>query len=669
MTPHRSLSYQPHIDGLRTIAILPVLLFHAELAGVGGGYVGVDVFFVISGFLITSILRHEIGSGTFSFARFYERRIRRLIPAQVPVLLFSLAFATLFFVGTDFVDFINSMFFSTIFSANWYFLATSGYFDAPADVKLLLHNWSLSVEEQYYFLFPFVLIFARRFSVKGGLIAICLIAVASFAYAQSLVASGQSEIAFLHSGARFWELMIGSLLTFVPNPPARFRTGVAALRLIGLAMVMSAIIVFTKDTPFPGLAAVLPTIGTALIIYGGTMESASWWREPVGALLSTRLFVYIGKISYSLYLWHWPLLVAVNYLYQDPGSSLRVAALVAAVVLSAASHRWIEEPFRKKRMLPTRRRAFAGFAAVSATAVGVFALVQITDGLPQRFSPELRAALERSKVVWAPNCRKVKFEADDISGCLIGTDIVPEPEQVQMIVWGDSLAATIGDIVQEYAVETGETVLLFSNPSCPSLINTRKDRDLKGDCPAINDRIMAFAERSGAQIVLVSAWRDLASDRKGPFGVVDTAGEHVVGEALDVQLRGAFDAMLSRFGDRPVLVVGQPPRYKFEVDSVVARDAILGRAPTPVNDISAYSEGEARVETLFSVNRPATAYIEAVTPFCDAQACDYADGLVALFNDPVHINSAGAQRLQPSILSALKSAGAGNQKVVSQAPQ
>lgn len=660
MNPPANLSYQPHIDGLRTIAILPVLLFHAELAGITGGYVGVDVFFVISGFLITSILRQEIASGTFSFARFYERRIRRLIPAQVPVLLFSLAFATLFFVGSDFVDFINSMFFSTIFSANWYFLATSGYFDAPADVKLLLHNWSLSVEEQYYFLFPFVLILARRFSVKGGLIAICLIAVASFIYAQSLVASGQSEIAFLHSGARFWELMIGSLLTFVPNPSARFRTAVAALRVLGLAMVLSAIILFTKETPFPGLAAALPTIGTAFIIYGGTIEGASWWREPVGALLSTRLFVYIGKISYSLYLWHWPLLVAVNYLYQDPSEPLRVAALVAAVVLSAASHRWIEEPFRKKRVLPTQRRAFAGFAGVSMAAIGVFALVQVTDGLPQRFSPELRAALERSKVVWAPNCRKVRFNEAGISGCLIGTDVLPSPEQVQMIVWGDSLAATIGDIVQEYAVETGGTVLLFSNPSCPSLINTRKARDVQGDCPDINDRIMAFAERSGAQIVLVSAWRDLASDRKGPFGVVDETGEHIVGEALDTRLRGAFDTMLSRFGDRPVLVVGQPPRYRFEVDSVVARDAILGRSPTPVNDISAYSEGEMRVKKLFSVNRPVTHYIETVTPFCDAQSCDYADGLVALFNDPVHINSAGAERLQPSIIAALRKAGTDN---------
>ena len=655
MTPrHSGLSYQPHIDGLRTVAVLPVLLFHALVPGFSGGFVGVDVFFVISGFLITSILRSEIAAGTFSFARFYERRIRRLIPAQVPVLLFSALCATLFFVKADFVDFTNSLFFTTIFSANWYFLATSGYFDAPADVKLLLHNWSLSVEEQYYFLFPFVLLLARRVSARGGLVAICGIAFASFAYAQHLIASGEETRAFLHSGARFWELMIGSLLTFVPAPPERFHRIVAALRAVGLAMILAAVFLYTKQTPFPGLAAALPTLGTALVIYGGTLaRDGSLARDPVGALLSTRPFVYVGRISYSLYLWHWPVLVACFYLLDDPSLVERALALVVAFAASAASYRWIEQPFRTKRLLPDRRGAFAGFAAVSLATVAAVGVVRATDGLPQRFAPDLRADLARGQEVWSSSCRKVEVEGEDLGGCLIGAEAPPALEDIDVIVWGDSLAATVGGLFEEHAAASGETVLLISNPACASFVGVRKKRDQDGACPATNDAVMAMVERSDARLVLVSAWRSMATGNRGPFGVVDPEGEAILGEELHAHLRGSFEGMLDRLGDREVVVLGQPPRFRFEVDSVVARNAILGRPLEPIDDIAKYREGEARAARVFDVGRDDVVYLPTVPVFCDEDGCDYAEGRVALFHDQVHVNVAGAERMRDALLPAL----------------
>ena len=380
------VAYRPEIDGLRAVAIVPVVLFHAGFNGWSGGFVGVDVFFVISGFLITSLIQKEYEAGEFSFLGFYERRIRRLLPPLIPVLLFANAFTLVLYSWRDFKDFSESLVAFLGFSANWHFLTETGYFDAPAEIKPLQHVWSLSIEEQYYLVFPAILIFLL-WRTKRGHVAFALIAsVISFALATNWVLGDHGDIAFFNSFARVWELMIGSLLAFgIIARPANERLA-SALRFAGLAMIAFAVFSYDESTQFPGIGALLPTVGTALIILAGTAS-----RGFIYAGLASRPAVYIGKISYALYLWHWVLFVFIRIYWPNAGQSYFIAGTAGAFMLAAASYQFIETPVRRKTVFAKRRQIYLALFS----SIGIFgisgAVGVVTDGLPQRaawFLPE-----------------------------------------------------------------------------------------------------------------------------------------------------------------------------------------------------------------------------------------------------------------------------------------
>ena len=365
------MRYRPEIDGLRAIAVAAVILFHAGFALFSGGFVGVDVFFVISGFLITSIIVEELKTGRFSVVRFYERRARRILPALFTVMAACVPFAYSLLSPDDLKDFAQSLAAICLFASNVLFWGESGYFDTQAELKPLLHTWSLAVEEQFYVVFPLLLLAVWRLG-RGVLLAlISAIAVASLFTSVDEVRNFPSA-AFYLLPSRAWQLLVGALASLVADrwPSAALRQ--PAVRLAseafgwgGMAMIVMALFLFDEQTPFPGLNAALPTVGTVLVLLGASD------RTSVGRMLAWRPLVGLGLISYSAYLWHQPLFAFTKHaLLADLPTDLAIVLCAVTIVLACLSWRYVEQPFRDRSLI-SRGMVFALSAAGMAAFVGL----------------------------------------------------------------------------------------------------------------------------------------------------------------------------------------------------------------------------------------------------------------------------------------------------------
>ena len=339
-----TLSYRPEVDGLRAIAVVPVLLFHAGVGAFHGGYVGVDVFFVLSGYLITSIIRSELQAGTFTLAGFYERRARRILPALFVVVAACIGPAWWLMAPHQLKDFSQSLVAVSAFASNVLFWLESGYFEASAELKPLLHTWSLAVEEQYYVVFPLLLLALRRLGARPTAAVVATIAIASLALAQwSSTRHPGANFYLLHT--RAWELLAGALVALklggAGTPPVR---GADAWGWVGLALVLGAVFAFDHTTPFPSLWPAVPVLGTVLLVRFARADAG------VGRLLASRPLVGLGLISYSLYLWHQPLLAFLRIRRGESElNALTIGLfLLLSLALAAASYRWVERPFRSR---------------------------------------------------------------------------------------------------------------------------------------------------------------------------------------------------------------------------------------------------------------------------------------------------------------------------------
>ena len=367
------MKYRAEIDGLRALAVLPVILFHAGFEWFSGGFVGVDVFFVISGYLITTIIISEMAEGKFSIVNFYERRARRILPALFFVMLACLPFAWLWLAPSDLRDFGQSLVAVSTFSSNILFWWESGYFDTAAELKPLLHTWSLAVEEQYYILFPVFLMLTWRLGIKTILISLSIVFLISLGVAawgtqyaaHPKIISG----AFFLLPTRGWELLIGVFAAFYLkyNTHLKSHTVNQMLSLLGFGMIAYSIIAFDKTTPFPSLYALIPTIGTGLLILCAVPKTF------VHRLLSLKYIVGIGLISYSAYLWHQPLLAFARHKVDGDVVELHLIILcITSLLMAWFSWRFVEKPFRNKNQ--TTRKSIFTFAI---TGMIIFTLIGI----------------------------------------------------------------------------------------------------------------------------------------------------------------------------------------------------------------------------------------------------------------------------------------------------
>jgi len=430
------LKYRKEIDGLRAIAVVAVILFHAGLKRFGGGFVGVDVFFVISGYLITSIILAELARGSFTLAGFYDRRVRRILPPLFLVMLVSIPFAWFWLLPEDLRSFSKSLVSVSVFSSNFQFWSEKNYFDTAAALKPLLHTWSLAVEEQYYLVFPAFMLFAWRFC-RGHIVLLLASAAAASLAAAQWGATHTPDAAFYFLPTRSWELLLGSFIAIYlsKKPPAAARPTAAAQALgaVGLLLILFSVLAFKESTPFPGFYAGIPTIGAALIILYGTQETF------VGRLLSSRVMVGTGLISYGLYLWHHPIFAFARLRSTGEPEGLRAAALVALTFLLAyVSWRYVEKPFRNRTKV-SRRSVFT-FAVVGSfffCAVGLSGYLR--DGFKGRTLSNGRSAQYLEDKI-ALNFGLARACDGHLAGGISLSKecrTAPEPE---ILLWGDSYA-------------------------------------------------------------------------------------------------------------------------------------------------------------------------------------------------------------------------------------
>jgi peptidoglycan/LPS O-acetylase OafA/YrhL len=362
------MKYRPEIDGLRALAVLPVILFHAGFEYFSGGFVGVDVFFVISGYLITTIIISEMAEGKFSIVNFYERRARRILPALFFVMAACLPFALFWLTPIHLKDFGQSILAVSTFSSNILFWWESGYFGTAAELKPLLHTWSLAVEEQYYILFPVFLMSIWRLGIKWVLIILSITFFVSLGTAQWGAYKSPSTAFFLLP-TRGWELLVGVFAAFYLKHNMYLKSLFLnqILSLLGLGMIVYSIIAFDESTPFPSLYALIPTIGTGLIILSSTKQTV------VHSLLGSKVLVGLGLISYSAYLWHQPLLAALAFnMPFEERYFYKILVILITLALAYLSYKFIEGPFRNKYQISKQNIfIFAIVGSISLTLFGV----------------------------------------------------------------------------------------------------------------------------------------------------------------------------------------------------------------------------------------------------------------------------------------------------------
>jgi len=476
------IGYRREIDGLRALAVLPVMLFHAGFKTFSGGFVGVDVFFVISGYLITSIILSEQEAGTFSLIHFYERRARRILPALFLVMAACIPFAWFWLSLSDMEDFSRSLSAVSVFASNILFWRESGYFDTAAELKSLLHTWSLAVEEQYYVLFPLFLIVMWRFARRWTAATLAVIALTSLAVAQ-WGAYYNPTAAFFLLPTRGWELAIGAIIALYLSRHGNIEVTTFTRQIgsvLGLALILYAVFSFSKKTPVPSLYTLAPTIGAALTILYATPNTF------VGKVLATKVLVGIGLISYSAYLWHYPLFsFARHRSVAEVSETLYLLLSVAAFLLAYGTWRFIENPFRNRSVFTGKQIAVFSFS-LSVLFIAFGMVGQITHGkyMGRDDAVRLESVEERLRVNHGLS--------DDCDGPFTLSDHCRTSDSPTVLVWGDSYAMHLvqGLLASKPDLKLIQTTATSCGPFFDiAHINTKYGRSRAEKCISSNDKV------------------------------------------------------------------------------------------------------------------------------------------------------------------------------------
>ena len=645
------MRYRRDIDGLRALAVLPVVLFHAGFSWFPGGYVGVDVFFVISGFLITSLILNEITKGRFSVASFYERRIRRIFPALFTVLVFSAAIATWLFLPDLLASFAKSLIATASFLSNHFFYREIGYFAAPADTKPLLHTWSLAVEEQFYIVFPIFMVLACRWGGRRWLYIVAAGFAASLALSIWMTETNPAGAFYLAPG-RAWELLLGSMLAAGALPKIGTQWLREALAISGVALIAYAVFCFSASRPFPGPAALIPCLGTAFFLYAGDDGSSITAR-----ILSVQPIVFVGLISYSLYLWHWPLLAFARYWFFEGLAPIQLTSIIlASFVLATLSWKFVEQPFRMRRVAVGRRSMFSVAATGIAVTLAFGVMTERSGGWPSRLSAEAQAILstasKKSATKGLDRCTMRGMEWN----CTLDA-----PTYSHFAVWGDSHAARMRIAIDEAAKRHGETVDYFVRAGCTPVPGfERGDRDCGRRNAAVLGTLIASPDIH--TIVLISRFATYLYDSRKSVGGTDqsltitaTGQPNLDAQSLRIlfakKLRESVEALVA--AGKRVVIVYPVPEIGYQVPQAAQRYLFMHRdldtlkGPSP----EAYRERQAGVFAMLDGlgNLNAIVRLYPHRRLCDAQKCRvYANGSL-LYLDDDHLSDAGARYLAPDL--------------------
>jgi peptidoglycan/LPS O-acetylase OafA/YrhL len=658
------LPYRKEIDGLRAVAVVPVVLFHAGVAGFAGGYVGVDVFFVISGYLITSLIRGRLQAGSFSLLRFYERRARRILPALSLVTFACVLPAWWWMAPEDLVRFGSSVAGVGGFISNAVFWRQSGYFGLAESESPLLHTWSLAVEEQFYLAFPLFMLIVWRWRGRWPVAVMAAAAVGSLALA-NWGAYRHPDAAFYLAPTRAWELLAGGLLAMTSlyaGAWARIpRWGHEALALGGLALIVLAVGIFNRATPHPSLYTLIPVSGTVLCIAAARPSTLT------GRLLGARPLVGVGLISYSLYLWHQPLLAFSRLRsLEQPSPALTFAMVAASLVLSTLSWRLVESPFRRGRWL-NRSGVFALalLALASLVAFGLF--LRADDGHPDRLPPHLRTLQGQTAIATSPDLCQQLLPGGEPEACKGGHPALP----ATVALWGDSFADALHQAVPEALEGTQHRMVRMVYQSCPSITGVL--RVAPGPAGAVlQERCARYTAEAAAAlaadpmvmwVVIANAYLAYLDPAPGVAPLLVPPGAALGPEERRQQIRGQIEATVEALlgaGKRVVLVVNHAP-FPEASARLLLREAQLGRIDAIPALTMPQAEYDARVAVIAALfvtlqqRHPGLVHlVDAREMLCEEALCDYAPAGSLMLADGSHLSLGGAAMLVPQLRAAFE---------------
>lgn len=663
------MHYRREIDGLRAVAVLPVILYHAEFAFWSGGYIGVDVFFVISGYLITSLLIEERLNGTYSVLAFYERRARRILPALFVVLLASIPFAWLWIAPDPFEDFAKSLAYAVLFLSNAHFMGDGGYFDPEAALRPLIHTWSLAVEEQFYLVFPLVLMALGRFRHRKYLIGLALLALVSLGVAEWGWRNYPGKN-FYFTPSRLWELLAGSLCAVILFRRAPLRSeGLAAL---GLALILGAAVLFDNAVPFPSVYTLGPVLGTCLIIL---FAAPGTWTAR---LLSLRPLVGLGLISYSAYLWHQPIFafarLRVPYGLSD---GMMIGLIVLALVLAWASWLFVEQPVRGRapRILPSRRGVLRASAA-GIIVLAAFGLWGAQGGAPGRFDPGRSAYLERLHQQTSQN-RTARTLCSQDGGARVAQACIAYGQRSpkrRIALWGDSHARMILPAFAEVSRALEAEILFADQPGCPPLLGVwlmsggEKARNCR---KSVENFVEAIRANGVDTVVLVARWSAYASgDYRGADPQSTLVTEPGFRFLSAEQRLAAFEIGLERtlahfdaLGLR-VILVSQVPQQRVSPEGLVGSAILRGMSADEARRffeasfVSKRDNDRLQAPAQAVLTRRAEAHgariLRLEDAFARAQSYVWLVDDNAVYTDDDHMSEYGAARLGPRFVDVLQ---------------
>lgn len=628
------LKHRPEVDGLRALAVAPVVLFHAGL-GCPGGYVGVDVFFVISGYLITALILQAMAAGEFTLIRFWERRVRRIAPALVVMVAATLAAGALLLLPEDLYLLGKAAIAQSLLVSNIHFWGRSGYFDGGVEGDPLLHTWSLAVEEQFYLFLPLVLLALRRFSARSMKLVLCGGLLASL-IASIYGVHAHPSATFYLLPTRAWELLLGSMIALAPDVlRATPRWMREAIGVAGIAAILAAVYAYDRTTTFPGAAALLPCCGTAAVIWANAGQLTF-----SGRLLSLRPFVGIGMISYSLYLWHWPVLVFARYWANPELSTLHRWLLIAiSVVLAILSWKFVETPFRRGQWLPQRRALFSTALVAIASLLLVGVGFKLSHGLPFRVSEQVNTyALGKKDRVFL---KRVTL-ADARQGRFIEIGVQNPLGAIDLLIWGDSHAMAVLPILEELCTEYSLHGVAATYSATAPLVGFESPSPygLRRDSLEYNQIVLDFArQRRVKNVLLVAKWANYEAAYRADSASGKSFGEHLRSTAQALQDSGAR-----------VWIMAEVPHQQQDVPRALAKACLIGQDASRVGvslqtHRARIADAEAAIR---DVAKLGVVVLDPVDLLADATGlCRTESAGKALYRDEHHLSVTGSKELRP----------------------
>jgi peptidoglycan/LPS O-acetylase OafA/YrhL len=645
MTPRdHSLSYRPEIDGLRALAVVAVVLYHAQL-GAPGGFVGVDVFFVISGYLITSLLLKKMAEAPLDLLEFWARRVRRLFPALAVMTLATLVAGWFLLLPADYKALGESVSAQTLLSSNIFFWRQTSYFDGAANLKPLLHTWSLAVEEQFYLLYPLMLIGFAKLRPPIGRLIFLFLCLASLAVSVEGGAR-HAQAAFYLLPSRIWELGFGAIVAALPRT-IRYPVWVHELASwIGLAAILCAITFYNASTPFPGIAALWPCGGAALFIISNVPRVTL-----VGHMLSWRPVVFIGLISYSLYLWHWPILACSNYWALNPlPVPIRIGLLILCFLIATASWRYVEIPFRRQGLV--RRRATV-FVLASATALILLLLglgISRFNGVESRLT-DAANRFAKGSLDFNPVFSNSGLSLQDAeAGRFVSLGSNGPGAPIRLLVWGDSHAMAVLPALDYLCREYLIRGVAAAHPGTPPLLDFVPESvySLGQEAPKYGDAVIRFIKAHQIpNVLLIARWKVYQAAKSSEF---HSALTETLAELQKCQVK--------------IWIMQEVPNFSWDVPKALARAGVFNNDPEKLNlPLSSYFKQVADEEHEFL--RAAASGILVLNPapyLTQGAMVPLTEKGFPIYQDRQHLTIHGAMLLRPMFLPLFAPEGFPNRR-------